>query len=128
MDQAAAATRADRTADRGQPQVLDELQVRQSLQLVRRSLHWFLLVLASYLLIPLLLGYFPPTQVIAEGLRGQILRLMGGFLDAAVNAIPNLITIVVILAITTLLIRASNAWFAAVARVGCRSPRSGTAP
>jgi hypothetical protein len=128
MDRAAAATRADRTADRGQPQVLDELQVRQSLQLLRRSLHWFLLVLASYLLIPLLLGYFPPTQVIAEGLRGQILRLMGGFLDAAVNAIPNLITIVVILAITTLLIRASNAWFAAVARVGCRSPRSGTAP
>jgi hypothetical protein len=85
-------------------------------------------VLASYLLIPLLQGYIPPTQVIAEGLRGQILRLMGGFLDAAVNAIPNLLTIAVILAITTLLIRASNAWFAAVARVGCRSPRSGTAP
>jgi hypothetical protein len=59
MDRAAAATRADRTADREQPQVLDELQVRQSLQLLRRSLHWFLLVLASYLLIHLLLGYFP---------------------------------------------------------------------
>jgi len=100
----------------GGSQVLDALQVRQSLQLVRRSLHWFLLVLASYLLIPLLLGFFPPTQAIAEGLRGQILGVVGRFLDAAVNAIPNLLTIAVILAITTLLIRASNAWFAAVAR------------
>jgi small-conductance mechanosensitive channel len=100
----------------GSSQVLDELQVRQTLQLVRRSLHWFLLLLASYLLIPLLLGFFPPTQVIAEGLRGQILRLIGGFVEGVVNAIPNLLTIAVILAITTLLIRASNAWFAAVAR------------
>jgi small-conductance mechanosensitive channel len=100
----------------GGSQVLNEEQVRQSLQLVRRSLHWTLLLLASYLLIPLLLGFFPPTQVIAEGLRGQFLRVVGGCLDSAVNAIPNLLSIAIILAITTLLIRASNAWFAAVAR------------
>jgi hypothetical protein len=53
-------------------QVLDSGQERGALLLVVRVLHWGGLLLASYLMIPLLLGFFPPTQGIAEGLRGPI--------------------------------------------------------
>ena len=52
--------------------VLDGSQERAALLRLLHLLHWSLLLLASYLLIPLLLGLFPPTQVVAEGLRGHI--------------------------------------------------------
>ncbi|MCS5698980.1 mechanosensitive ion channel family protein [Cyanobium sp. FGCU-52] len=97
-------------------QVLDEAQVRASLEWGLRLLHVGLLLLAGWLLIPLLLSLFPPTQVIAEGLRGHILRVMGRLLDAAVAAIPNLLAIALILLLTRLAIRASNAWFRAIER------------
>ena len=69
---------------------------------VLRVVHWGLLLLASYLLIPLLLGFFPPTQVVAEGLRGQIRGVLERLLDGVVAAIPNLLAIVMILLITRL--------------------------
>jgi small-conductance mechanosensitive channel len=94
--------------------------VQRSLLVLLQGLHWFLLALASYLLIPLLLGFFPPTQVIAEGLRSQILNLVGGLLTAVVAAIPNLLAIAVILAFTLVAIRLSNAWFAALQRGSVR--------
>ena len=94
--------------------------VQRSLLGLLQALHWFLLALASYLLIPLLLGFFPPTQVIAEGVRSQILNLVGGLLTAVVAAIPNLLAIAVILAFTLVAIRLSNAWFAALQRGSVR--------
>jgi hypothetical protein len=78
--------------------------------------------LISYLLIPLLLGLFPPTQAIAAGLRGQLRGLVAAFLSAVVQAIPNLLSIVVILGIMVLAIRASNAWFRALDRGRVRLP------
>lgn len=50
----------------GSSQVLEPGQLRALLLLILNLLHWVLLVLISYLLIPLLLGFFPPTQVLAE--------------------------------------------------------------
>ncbi|MFN9934182.1 MAG: mechanosensitive ion channel family protein, partial [Cyanobacteriota bacterium] len=100
----------------GGSQVLDEVQVRGSLEWGLRLVHGALLLLAGWLLIPLLLGLFPPTQVVAEGLQGHILRVLGRLLDAAVGAIPNLLAIVLILLLTRLAIRASNAWFGAIER------------
>jgi small-conductance mechanosensitive channel len=97
-------------------------QVRRLMQRVRQLLHWSVVVLISYLLIPLLLGLFPPTQGISEGLRDQIRDLVVGFLQGVVQAIPNLLSIAVILAITILVIRASNAWFQAVDRGRIRIP------
>ena len=96
--------------------VLDEEQVRQGLQLGRQLLNGALLAMVSYLLIPLLLGFFPPTQVIAEGLRAQIRSVLVRGGEAGLNAIPNLLSIVLILAITSQVIRASNAWFRALER------------
>ncbi|MEY3963363.1 MAG: hypothetical protein RLZZ106_618 [Cyanobacteriota bacterium] len=89
-------------------------QVRQALQGLRQLLHWCLLLLISYLLIPLLLGLFPPTQLIAAGLRQHLKDLVVSFLSGMVQAIPNILSIVVITMITVLAIRASNAWFRAV--------------
>jgi len=97
-------------------------QVRSLVQRLRQLIHWSLVALISYLLIPLLLGLFPPTQGIAAGLRGQIRDLVLGFLGGVVQAIPNLFSIALILAITILAIRASNAWFQAVDRGRVRIP------
>ncbi len=103
-------------------QVLDTAQARSVLQYLRMGLHWLVLLLIGYLLIPLLLGFFPPTEGIAEGLRSQILELLAGALAGVAAAIPNLLSILVILAITVLVIRASNAWFKAVDRGQMRIP------
>jgi small-conductance mechanosensitive channel len=97
-------------------------QVRELMQRLRQLIHWSLLAVISYLLIPLLLGLFPPTQGIAEGLRDQMRDLVLSFLGGVVQAIPNLLSIAVILAITILVIRASNAWFQAVDRGRIRIP------
>lgn len=97
-------------------------QVRQILQAVRQVVHWSLILAISYLLIPLLLGFFPPTQGIAEGLRKQLRDLVLSFLLGVVQAIPNLLSILVILFITVLVIRASQAWFAAVHHGRLRIP------
>ncbi len=103
-------------------QLLDPVQLRASLQLLLQVLHWALLLLISYLLIPLLLGFFPPTQGIAEGLRGQILALVGRLLAAIVATIPNLVSILVILVIAVLGNRCSHAWFQAIDRGRIRIP------
>jgi small-conductance mechanosensitive channel len=100
----------------GGNQVLDGEQVRGALQMLRRLLHWTLLLVASYLLIPLLLSFFPPTQAIAEGLRAHILRVMGQLLDGGTNAIPNLLAVALILFLTRLAMQACKAWFATIER------------
>jgi small-conductance mechanosensitive channel len=97
-------------------------QARQILQTVRQAVHWSLVLAISYLLIPLLLGFFPPTQGVAEGLRKQLRDLVLNFLLGVVQAIPNLLSILVILFITVLVIRASQAWFAAVHHGRLRIP------
>jgi small-conductance mechanosensitive channel len=96
--------------------VLDAEQERASLLWLLRLVHWSLLLLASYLLIPLLLGFFPPTQVVAEGLRGQIRLLLERLLEGVVGSIPNLLAIAVILLLTRLVMRACLAWFGAIER------------
>jgi len=96
--------------------VLDGSQERATLLRLLRLLHWGLLLLASYLLIPLLLGFFPPTQVVAEGLRGHIRGVLERLLAGMVAAIPNLLSIVVILLITRLVMRACLDWFGAIER------------
>ncbi|MCT0218299.1 mechanosensitive ion channel family protein [Synechococcus sp. CS-1329] len=106
----------------GSNQLLESTQVRQILQLVRRLSHWFLLLLISYLLVPLLLSLFPPTQVVAAGLRQQILQVIENAAGAVAGAIPDLFWILVIITGTVLAIRASKAWFAALDRGRLRIP------
>lgn len=100
----------------GANQVLDGEQVRGGLQVLRRLGHWTLLLVASYLLIPLLLSFFPPTQAIAEGLRAHILRVLGQLMDRGTNAIPNLLAVALILFLTRLAMQGCKAWFATIER------------
>ncbi len=89
-------------------------QERSLLDPLRRIVHGAVLLLVSYLSIPLFLGLFPPTQAISETLRGQITGLVVGGAQAVTKAIPDLISVMVILGLSVLLMRASNAWFRAV--------------
>ncbi|MFN7678600.1 MAG: mechanosensitive ion channel domain-containing protein, partial [Cyanobacteriota bacterium] len=100
----------------GGNQVLDPEQLRGSLQMVRRLANGALLLLASWLLIPLLLGLLPPTKALAEGLRAHILMLLGQLVEKATAAIPSLLTVALILYLTRLAMQGCHAWFAAIDR------------
>lgn len=100
----------------GGSQVLDPAQLRYGLQMVRKLTHGTLLILASYLLIPLLLGFFPPTKAVAEGLRAHILRVVIQVLDKGTSAIPNILVVALILYLTRLAMQGCRAWFAAIDR------------
>jgi small-conductance mechanosensitive channel len=100
----------------GRIQLLDSHHLRELLQILRRLGNAALLLLVSYLMLPLLLSQFPPTAIIGEGLRGHLRHAAGRLLDGTIGAIPNLLVVALILALALLAIRASNAWFAAIAR------------
>ena len=106
----------------GPTQLLEPAQLRRLLLILLNLLHWALLLLVSYLLIPLLLGFFPPTQELAAGLRGQILAAVGGLGSLLLAQVPSLLAIGLILAVTALLVRASNAWFQALDQGQVRLP------
>ena len=91
-------------------------QERSLLDPARRIVHGALLLLVSYLSIPLFLGLFPPTQALSETLRDQIKTLVVGGGYAVTKAIPDLLSVAVILGLALLLMRASKAWFRAVER------------
>ncbi len=97
-------------------QLLEEAQVGGLLQGLLTVAHWALLVVVSYLLVPMLLGFFPPTKVMAAGLRSQLLAVVQAGLAQVVAAIPNLLTILLILAITVGTVRLSQGLFRAMGR------------
>ncbi|MFZ9172560.1 MAG: mechanosensitive ion channel family protein [Vulcanococcus sp.] len=88
--------------------------IHSALQVCRTALHWSSLALISYLMVPLLLGFFPPTMAIAAGLRSQMLSVMAQAWDGAVSAIPNMLALLLITAITTLVLRANQRIFRAL--------------
>jgi small-conductance mechanosensitive channel len=100
----------------GRIQLLDGHQLGALLQILRRLGNAALLLLVSYLMLPLLLSQFPPTAAMGEGLRGHLRHAAGRLLDGAIAAIPNLLVVALILTLAILAMRASNAWFAAIAR------------
>jgi len=100
----------------GGRRILDGQLVHDSLRLLLITAHWLLLGVISYLLIPLLLGLFPPTRGISEGLRAQLLALLGGLANQLIGAIPDFFTLVVILLITRVVLQACGAWFGAIER------------
>ncbi|MFM7086753.1 MAG: mechanosensitive ion channel family protein [Cyanobium sp.] len=106
----------------GPIRLLETHQLRRGLTIALAVAHWSLLLLISYLLIPLLLGFFPPTQVLAAGLRGQIAAVLQAIAAAVLAFIPDLLTISLIVLVTALLLRASNAWFRALDQERVRLP------
>ncbi|MEX1316883.1 MAG: mechanosensitive ion channel domain-containing protein [Synechococcaceae cyanobacterium] len=107
---------------RGIGRFIAQEQIRYLLQMTRKLVHWSVLILISYLLIPLLLGLFPPTQSIARELSQQLVGLLRGVGQGVVGSIPDIVSLSAILLVTTVAIKASNAWFRAVARGSVRIP------
>lgn len=85
-------------------------------RLLLNTVHWGLLLLISWLLIPLLLGFFPPTQAMAAGLRGQLLSWFMQVVEAVLSLVPNLLWIGFIGVGTALMVRLSNFLFGALRR------------
>lgn len=94
--------------------LVDPDSLKAILQGLRSILNWAVLLLISYLLIPLLLGFFPPTQSIAKGLRQQVLDIVNAMLNGMVAAIPNILSITVIIGIGVLVGKGSCAVFEAI--------------
>jgi small-conductance mechanosensitive channel len=106
----------------GSSQLLDVDQLRFGLHLGLEIVHWTLLLLISYLLVPLLLSQFPPTQILAAGLRSQMRSGLVALGMVLVNALPSLAVVALLLGITALVVRVSNAWFGAMALGRIRVP------
>ena len=106
----------------GSARLLEPEQLRPLLLVALSLLNWSLLLLISYLLVPLLLSLFPPTQGLAAGLRSQILAVLQAVGAAVVALVPNLTAIALILVVTIGLVRASNAWFTALELERLRLP------
>ncbi|MFM1813038.1 MAG: hypothetical protein RLZZ336_1976 [Cyanobacteriota bacterium] len=75
---------------------------------------WLVLGLLTYLLLPLLLGFFPPTMLLAAGLRGQMVALALQLGTALVGLIPNLLALALITALTVIALRFSRWLFEAL--------------
>ncbi len=88
--------------------------LHRALQLLRVGLYWGLLMLLSYLLIPLLLSFFPPTMALAAGLRSQILGVVRTLGSGIVAGIPNLLALVMIGVITVVAFRLNSRIFNAL--------------
>ena len=65
--------------------------IHSGLQILRGALHWGSLAVISYLLVPLLLSFFPPTMAIAAGLRSQMLSAVDQAWGSVLNVTPNLL-------------------------------------
>ena len=94
--------------------VIEQDQIRNALQIIRRTFHWFLLIVISYLSIPLILGFFPPTHAIGTGLREQVQSILTAFSSGLIRAIPGLLSIAIISSLAIFTIRISNSFFRAI--------------
>jgi small-conductance mechanosensitive channel len=101
---------------------ISQEQLRYLLQMSRKVLHWSFLILITYILVPVLLSLFPPTQSIARELIQQLLDLLRGIGRGLAKSIPDIASLSAILLVTIVAIKASNAWFRAVDRGRVRIP------
>jgi len=89
-------------------------QIQRSLQLGRAALHWAALAAISYLMVPLLLSFFPPTMGLAADLREQMLLASEQLWNGVLNVVPNLIALVVLGAVITALLKLNQRVFKAL--------------
>ncbi len=86
-------------------QLLDADKVTNVALFVAKALRWFINIFQLYITIPVLFSIFPPTQRLAEVLFGYILSPLETMFTSFINYMPNLFTIIVILAVTRYIIK-----------------------
>lgn len=80
-------------------QILDAAGILYVARLVMRLLKWLLIILIIYMALPVLFGIFPFTRNFSQILIGYIASPLKTTGAAILNYIPNLITIIVLIAI-----------------------------
>ncbi|MBE9155066.1 mechanosensitive ion channel family protein [Cyanobium sp. LEGE 06113] len=100
----------------GEQTLVTPAQTIVTTRLLLNTAHWGALLLISWLLIPLLLSFFPPTQAMAEGLRGQLLTWFMQVVRAVLSLVPNFFWMGFIAVCTALMVRLSNFLFGALRR------------
>ena len=98
----------------GNNRLVSRETIHSALQISRAAVHWGSLALISYLMVPLLLSFFPPTMAIAAGLRSQMLSAIAQAWSGTVSGIPNLLALLLIAAATTLALRTNQHVFRAL--------------
>lgn len=81
------------------------------LNFLREFINLALLASVSYVLIPLLLAFFPPTRWVALGLHQHLRNQIGLISSSLVASIPNVLAVLLLLILGVVLIRLTNAWF-----------------
>ncbi|PKP42670.1 MAG: transmembrane ion channel [Bacteroidetes bacterium HGW-Bacteroidetes-13] len=75
---------------------------------VNSILKWFLILLSTYIALPILFGIFPWTKNFAETLFGYILNPLKKIAGGLWNYLPNLITILVIVVVFSYVLKGIN--------------------
>ncbi|GAA4838676.1 mechanosensitive ion channel [Algivirga pacifica] len=81
-------------------QLLSERQQAKVVRSILKVLKWIMIALVVYLTLPVIFGIFPSTEGIAMTLINYVLDPLKRFVQAILDYIPVLFTILVILAIT----------------------------
>jgi len=98
----------------GSNRLVSSSWILSSVQLCRAIGLWLVLALLTYLLLPLLLGFFPPTMLLAAGLRGQMAAVALQLGTGLVGLIPNVLALALITALTVIVLRFSRWLFEAL--------------
>jgi small-conductance mechanosensitive channel len=98
----------------GSNRLVSRAWMLSTVQLCRAGGLWLVLALLTYLLLPLLLGFFPPTMLVAAGLRGQMAAAALQLGTTVVGLIPNLLALALITALTVIVLRLSRWVFEAL--------------
>ncbi len=86
-------------------QFLDSKRELQVALFLLDGIRWLLIILALYLMLPLLFSVFPWTKGIATTMIGWIINPLGKLARALVAYLPNLFTIIVITTVTSYAVR-----------------------
>jgi small-conductance mechanosensitive channel len=98
----------------GSNRLVSSAWLLSSVQFCRAVCLWLVLALLTYLLLPLLLGSFPPTMLLAAGLRGQMAAVALQLGTALVGLVPNLLALALITALTVIVLRLNHWLFGAL--------------
>ena len=88
--------------------LLDTERQVHVLLLINRILKWVTVLLAIYIALPLIFGFFPQTEAFAHELLGYIINPIKGIFLAIWNYLPNIFAIVVIIVVFRLLLKFLN--------------------
>lgn len=119
----------DRQQDRWIPNVrlfnfdlLTAHQLTALVQAIAKALHWALVVGLILVYLPYVLSLFPQTRTLGQSLFGYVMGALQIVWRGFINYLPNLLSILIILIVTSTLLRFARWIFASIRRGSLRIP------